>query len=117
MIDSTSSSSDSDGTYANIAGLMNHKKPMVSELFWGKVDKIMKQYHSWDFDSVDSKVIKGLVQRKFKSDDSLSDSEEDEMPENSDKEGKFHFDDYKGTTNYNSSIQRSDNYKVFDFSN
>ena len=61
MIDSTSSSSDSDGTYANIAGLMNHKKPMISEMFRTKVDKIIRSYHQKDFDRIDSKIVKGLM--------------------------------------------------------
>lgn len=61
MIDSTSSSSDSDGGYANIASLMNHKKDFISMMFRDKVDNSVDHYKGKKFSEIDKRIMKGLV--------------------------------------------------------
>jgi hypothetical protein len=51
---------------------------MISDMFRDKVDRTIRAYKKRKFNRVDNKIVKGLVKRKFKSDDSMNDIDVEE---------------------------------------
>ena len=66
MIESQSSSSDSDDNNFDTMKLMENKNPMLRLIVYGKIKKMMMSYAGQKLKSIDKKLLRGIYVRKIK---------------------------------------------------
>lgn len=81
---STSEDSDEVG-YNNVVHTMRNKHPEIKAKFNKRIDDMMIKYEHKKIDSIDRKILKGLVDKEFVADDELFDEDDDLDQPSSDK--------------------------------
>ena len=66
LVETSSSSSDSDDNAYEPVRLMENKNPLVRLTAYGKVKKIMKQFEDHKIDNVERNIMRGMFRRKLK---------------------------------------------------
>ena len=66
VIETSSSSSDSDDNNYDLIRLMQHKNPLIKLITYGKVKKMMKQFENQELDVVERNLMRGMFKRKHK---------------------------------------------------
>ena len=66
LIESQSSSSDSDDNKYDTMKFMENKNPMLRLIVYGKLKKMMMSYVGQKVKSIDKKLIRGIYVRKIK---------------------------------------------------
>lgn len=66
LVETSSSSSDSDDNLYDPQRLMENKNPMVRLITFGKLKKMMKQFEGKDIDHLEKNMMRGMFRRKLK---------------------------------------------------
>lgn len=66
MVETSSSSSDSDDNLYDPVRLMENKNPLVRLVTYGKVKKMMKEFKGRDIDHLERNMMRGMFIRKLK---------------------------------------------------
>jgi hypothetical protein len=66
LVETSSSSSDSDNNAYDPVRLMENSNPLVRLVTYGKVKKMMKQFRSRDIDPLERNLMRGMFRRKLK---------------------------------------------------
>ncbi len=66
LVETTSSSSDSDDNNYDPVRLMENKNPMVRLITYGKVKKMMMQFKNSKIDHLEKNMMRGMYLRKLK---------------------------------------------------
>ena len=66
LVETSSSSSDSDNNAYDPVRLMENDNPLVRLVTYGKVKKMMKQFQSRDIDPLERNLMRGMFRRKLK---------------------------------------------------
>ena len=66
MIETTTSSSDSDEELYEPMRLMENKNPLVRLVVYGKIKKMMKEFKDKDIDPLEKNMMRGMFRRKLK---------------------------------------------------
>lgn len=75
VIDSTTESSEFEGTNTNIISLIQHKNQTVSNFYVDKIKRTIEEYKSKDLKLTDKKILKGILQVRGNNSDSFSSSD------------------------------------------
>ena len=66
MVETDSSSSNSDDHNYDTLRLMENKHPMVRLVIYGKIKRMLMSYLKEDVEDVDKKLLRGVYVRKIK---------------------------------------------------
>ena len=66
LVETSSSSSDSDDNNYDPVRLMENKNPMVRLITYGKVKKMMMQFQNSNIDYLEKNMMRGMFRRKLK---------------------------------------------------
>ena len=66
LVETSSSSSDSDNNAYDPVRLMENGNPLVRLVAYGKVKKMMKQFKNQKIDHLESNLMRGMFRRKLK---------------------------------------------------
>ena len=66
LIETSSSSSDSDNNMFDTVRLMENKNPLIRLVMYGKLKKMMKDFTGRKLESLDQNMMRGLFTRKLK---------------------------------------------------
>ncbi len=66
LVETSSSSSDSDNNAYDPVRLMENDNPLVRLVTYGKVKKMMKQFRDRDIDNMERNMMRGMFRRKLK---------------------------------------------------
>ncbi|TNV82719.1 hypothetical protein FGO68_gene2428 [Halteria grandinella] len=66
LVETSSSSSDSDDNLYDPVRLMENKNPLVRLVTYGKVKKMMKEFKGRDIDMLERNMMRGMFRRKLK---------------------------------------------------
>ena len=66
MVETTSSSSDSDENLYEPMRLMENKNPLVKLVAYGKIKRMMKEFQGRDIDPLERNMMRGMFRRKLK---------------------------------------------------
>jgi hypothetical protein len=66
LVETSSSSSDSDNNTYDPVRLMENGNPLVRLVTYGKVKKMMKQFQDHDIDHLERNMMRGMFRRKLK---------------------------------------------------
>ena len=66
MVETTSSSSDSDENLYEPMRLMENKNPLVKLVAYGKIKRMMKEFQGKDIDPLEKNMMRGMFRRKLK---------------------------------------------------
>jgi hypothetical protein len=66
LIETSSSSSDSDNNAYDPVRLMENQNPLVRLVAYGKVKKMMKQFQGQSIDNLERNMMRGMFRRKLK---------------------------------------------------
>ena len=66
LVETSSSSSDSDDNAYDPVRLMENNNPLVRLVAYGKVKKMMSQFQNRDIDHLERNLIRGMFRRKLK---------------------------------------------------
>lgn len=66
LLETSSSSSDSDNGINDTVTLMENKNPMVRLTTYGKIKKMMTEFENKKLDPMEKNMIRGMFQRKLK---------------------------------------------------
>ena len=66
LIETTSSSSDSDEEIYEPMRLMQHKDPLVKLVAFGKVKRMMKEFNGHEIDNLERNMMRGMFKRRLK---------------------------------------------------
>jgi hypothetical protein len=66
LVETSSSSSDSDDNNYDPIRLMENRNPMIRLITYGKVKKMMSQFQSNNIDHLERNMMRGMFRRKLK---------------------------------------------------
>jgi hypothetical protein len=66
LVETSSSSSDSDDNLYEPVRLMEHKNPLVKLVTYGKVKKMMREFKGKKVDHLERNMMRGMFRRKLK---------------------------------------------------
>ena len=66
LVETSSSSSDSDNNLYDPVRLMENKNPLVRLITYGKVKKMMKEFSGKKIDNMERNIMRGMFRRKLK---------------------------------------------------
>ena len=66
MVETSSSSSDSDNNEYDAVRLMENKNPLVRLVTYGNIKKMMKDFKGQDIDQLERNMMRGMFKRKLK---------------------------------------------------
>jgi len=66
LVETSSSSTDSDYNQYDPLMMMEHKNPMVKLITYGRLKKMMKQFEEKPIDNLERNMIRGMFKRRLK---------------------------------------------------